>query len=87
MVCVPFQSGFISLQASVLLRLLNLVRNSLYFIAASFTEVLSFILSYFFYYLKMRALKIVKLSFFFFFCDQIVKISPFPPHAVFPNTR
>lgn len=86
MVCVPFQSEFISLQASVLLRLLNLVRSSLYFIAASFTEVLSFILSYFFYYLKMRALKIVKLS-FFFFCDQIVKISPFPPHAVFPNTR
>lgn len=63
--CVAFQSGFISLQASVLLRFLNLVRNSLYFRAASFIEVLSFILSYFFYYLKMRALKIVKLFFFF----------------------
>lgn len=47
-VCVAFQSGFISLQASVLLCSLNLVRNSLYFIAASFIEVLSFILSYFF---------------------------------------
>lgn len=47
MVCVAFHSGFISLQASVLLHSLNLVRNSLYFIAASFIEVLSFILSHF----------------------------------------
>lgn len=47
-VCVAFQSGFISLQVSVLLRSLNLVRNSLYFIAAGFINVLSFILSYFF---------------------------------------
>lgn len=47
-VCVAFQSGFIDLQASVLLRLLNLVKNSLYLIVASFIEVLSFILSYFF---------------------------------------
>lgn len=48
MVYVAFQSGFIYLQASVLLCLLNLVINSLYLIVASFIYVLSFILSYFF---------------------------------------
>lgn len=83
-VCVAFQSGFISLQASVLLCSLNLVRSSLYFIAAGFMKYLPLFCHTFLLFKNERALKIVKLSFYFFFCYQIVKISPFTPCA---NTR
>lgn len=51
-VCVAFQSGFISLQASVLLCSLDLVRNSLYFVAASFIQVLFLFFVTLFYNLK-----------------------------------
>lgn len=78
-VCVAFQSGFISLQASVLLCSLNLVRSSLYFIAAGFMKYFPLFCHTFLLFKNERALKIVKLS--FFFGDQIVKISPFTPRA------
>lgn len=66
-VCDAFQSGFISLQASVLLRSLNLVRNSLYFIAASFIEVFSFILSYFLLFKNKSPKDLETFSFFLSF--------------------
>lgn len=46
MVCVAFQSGFIYLQASVLLRFLNLIINMLHLRVGGFIDLFSFILSY-----------------------------------------
>lgn len=68
-VCVAFQSGFISLQASVLLGSLNLVRGSLYFIAAGFMKYFPLFCHTFLLFKNERALKIVKLSFFFSFLN------------------